>query len=86
MLGEHPSERRLAGAAQADQRNAPRPVASAGSSPSGTCANKSKMAPSAAVRAPASGSSAAQGRSSACAIPRSTLTDGLPTPLSICAR
>ncbi len=44
------------------------------------------MAPRAAVRAPASGSKAEAGRSSACAIARSTLADGLPAPLSICAR
>ena len=38
------------------------------------------------MRAPVSGSSAEAGRSSACAIARNTLTDGLPAPLSICAR
>jgi len=35
---------------------------------------------------PAAGRRAAAGRSSACAMARSTLTDGLPAPLSICAR
>ena len=61
-------------------------LASAGNSLSGTCAKQIENAPSAAGRAPVSGSSAAAGRSSACAIARSTLTDGLPAPLSICAR
>ena len=61
-------------------------LASAGNSPSGSCMTRSRMASSAAVRAPDSGKSAEIGRSRACAIACRTLADGLPAPLSICAR
>ena len=76
MLRQHAPERRLAGAAQTDQRDAPRRGRRCSAAPAAPrclwrapairspalAPSRSRMAPSAAVRAPASGSSAAHGQ------------------------
>ena len=57
--------------------------------PAGPCPALARLiddGPNAALRTPVSGSKAAVGSSSARAMARSTLTEGLPVPLSICAR
>ena len=100
MFGKLLAERRFAGAAQPDQRDALRPVGLSrpcdarldqfGQRRQFAFRHLREQIENGAERRvaalPVSGNSAAAGRSSASAIARNTLTDGLPAPLSICAR